>query len=714
MASCLYAADIGVGLHVSAQVHGTITGFAVQRDVLIARDRRDIPHIRARTIHDLFFAQGFVEGSDRLFQMDVTRRYAHGTLSELFGARALPIDEELRAFDIRHTAALQWEAAGISIRRALEAFSAGVNAAELRQPLPVEFRMLRYRPAPWTPQDSIAVSVVAALELSDSWHDVVARDERWRALSRPCFDLEFPLSDSRYDVFANGEHSRAPLAERALPNCSANAISSTLSRPHTGSNAWGAGGARNVRHRALIANDPHVDLTIPGVWYMIDLQAPGFHAAGAVIPGLPGVTLGHNERVAWAVTNAQVATTVVYRLAKPPAGSRMTERFVVRFGSPVSKIYYRTATAFSVPRDDDIEGWTFVRWPPYWQRASTIAAALDLDRATNIAAAMRVLSNYRGSPENFVVGDTTGCVAYHLAGAIPDDPAWGRYVHSARDMSQQVHLIAFRDLPFRRPSSSATLLNANNLMYGPGYPHRLSAAFEPPYRAYRIASLLSGRRVYDWRYFAKMQLDTYSPVDAEIAREIAGIARSDVRLRGSNQEVLLSRWNGYFHETSTAASLEHYVRADLQQHDASFASLLAKLRNRGDTRRADIAQELVAALWPPQQRPRPWGDVGSLVVEHPLSTMWYGLLRGASLPGDGDEYTIHLEEPGFAQGFRAVWDVGDWDSGGIVIPSGESGQPGSVHYDDLAKTWITGKMIPLPFSRAAVRRETLEALTLRH
>jgi acyl-homoserine lactone acylase PvdQ len=211
-----------------------------------------------------------------------------------------------------------------------------------------------------------------------------------------------------------------------------------------------------------------------------------------------------------------------------------------------------------------------------------------------------------------------------------------------------------------------------------------------------------------------MQLDTYSPVDAEIAREIAGIARSDVRLRGSNQEVLLSRWNGYFHETSTAASLEHYVRADLQQHDASFASLLAKLRNRGDTRRADIAQELVAALWPPQQRPRPWGDVGSLVVEHPLSAMWYGLLRGASLPGDGDEYTIHLEEPGFAQGFRAVWDVGDWDSGGIVIPSGESGQPGSVHYDDLAKTWITGKMIPLPFSRAAVRRETLEALTLRH
>jgi penicillin amidase len=110
--------------------------------------------------------------------------------------------------------------------------------------------------------------------------------------------------------------------------------------------------------------------------------------------------------------------------------------------------------------------------------------------------------------------------------------------------------------------------------------------------------------------------------------------------------------------------------------------------------------------------PKAWADAGRVDVDHPLSPAWYGLLRGLPLPGDGDEYTIHLQQPGFAQGFRAVWDVGNWDAGGIVLPSGESGEPGSGHYDDLAKTWIRGGLIPLAFSQRAVQRATVKTLLL--
>ena len=709
----LYAADVAAGLRARPQESGALSAAGVQAETRIARDGRGIPHVQARNLHDLFFAQGFAQGSDRLFQMELTRRYAYGTLAEIFGGRALPIDEQMRAVDIRHIAERQWRAAPLTTRRALLAFSAGVTAAELRQPLPVEFRMLLYRPAPWTPQDSIAVSVVAAYELSDSWRDVVARDARWRRLSPSCFDLQYPLSDPLYDVSVSAEHARVPGAGTPSGNCSRYTMEPALSRTHVGSNAWGAGAGLTAMHRALVANDPHVDLTIPGIWYVMDLSAPGFHAAGAVIPGIPGVTLGHNERIAWAVTNAQVATTLVYHSELRPAASRVTERFAVRFGEPVTRTYYRTGGAFSVPRDPDGDGWTFVRWPPFWQTASTIPSTLALDRAQNVAAATRVLSSYPGSPENVVLADTSGALSYHLAGAIPDDPAWGRYVHPVRDLLRPVHLVAFSDLPARAPSSRAVALSANNLMYKPGYRYRLSAAFEPPYRAYRVASLLAARRLYDRRYFEQMQLDTYSPVDAEIAKEIADIACADARLRGSKRQVSLAQWDGSFRHASTAATLAHHVRAYLEENDASLASLLAKLRSREAGPRDDLAQELVSALWPPQELPAPWGDVGRVDVEHPLSPMWYGLLRGASIPGDGDEYTIHLQEPGFAQGFRAVWEAGAWDAGGIVIPSGESGRPGSPHYDDLAKTWIAGTMVPLPFSRAAVARETRDVLTLR-
>lgn len=708
-----YLGNVTFGLHAAAEVNGTMNGLGLERPVSIARDGRGIPHIRASTLHDLFFAQGFAEASDRLFEMEVTRRYAYGRLSEVFGAKALGIDENMRGADISEIAAREWQGTDARTRRALQAFSDGVNAAEQHQPLPVEFRMLLYRPQPWSPQDSIAVSLVAALELGDSWYDVLARDSQWRALSRRCYDLQFPLSDPRYDVTVDGRmlHGRG----LGLPGDCDEMVALTprqarrpskpqddIQRPRIGSNAWAAGALRTTVHRALIANDPHVDLTIPGIWYAIDLHAPGFHVAGAVVPGLPGVVLGHNERVAWAVTNAEVATSAVYSVPAPPQRSRVVETFAVRFGAPVTKVYYRTKDAFSINTDDERSTF-FVRWPAYQQRSSTIPTLLALDRAGSIAAAMRALSAYRGAPQNFIVGDTSGAIAYHLAGAIYDDPAWGRYVHPAADLRHALRLIAFSDLPGRSPSHAAVLMTANNRVYGPGYRYRLSAAFEPPYRAYRIATLLHRRERYDAAYFERMQLDTCSPIDAEIAGELARLTNNHA----------LARWNGCFDPKSRSATLEYDARNDLLRQNASLGLLLANLRYPQINTRNGIDENANAALQPFDDEPQAWGRAGAVSVEHPLSPTWYGLLRGMPLPGSGNEYAIHLQEPGFAQGFRAVWDVGDWNAGGIVLPSGESGEPGSGHYDDLAKTWVSGKLVSLPFSARAVSRATVDTLVLK-
>jgi penicillin amidase len=707
-----YGAYIELGLHHAARTQGLLLADGLYDPVTIVRDGRDIPHIAARNEHDMYFGQGYVEGSDRLFQLDLTRRYAYGRLAEVLGAKALELDKMQRAVDVDAIAQRQLLALEPRDREALAAFSDGVNAAAATQPLPVEFRILLYRPAFWTPKDSLAVSIVASLVLSDSWHDVFARDAVWRHSGPRCFEALFPLSDPPYDVTIGG----APISKSVRAShsdCGAPAAVAAVRRHAIGSNAWAVGGLRTLDGNALLANDPHLDLTIPGIWYLVDIASPKLHAAGATIPGIPGVVLGHNERLAWATTNAEMSTTSVFTAGRLRPASWVVERFRVRFARDALAAYYRTSRDFSVPNENDRSTVALVRWPIYAEARSTIATVLELDRAGSVRDALAVLTNYRGPPQNFMLADRDGDVAYHVAGLIPRDPAWGRYVHAARDLRRSFDPIAFGQLPGRAPGRGATFISANNKPYGFGYPYRLSAQFEPPYRAYRIAQLLRARRRYAPSYFARMQVDTLSPIDLEIARAVVRFVRTDdMESNAAEVRNALARWDGRFQPDSRAAALEHAFRLALFQGAPPFGARLDALR--GD--RGNLARQLArdGAVVPVGfQEVRAWRDAGGVRIDHPLAPMNFAFLNGTGLPGAGDEYTFRLQEPGFAQGFRPVWDVGNWDRGGISIPSGESGEPGSGHYTDLTRAWVDGVLQPLPFSQAAIKQNAAGVLVLR-
>jgi penicillin amidase len=707
-----YVANVERGLHEAAVTRGAIVAPGLYDPVTILRDRRDVPHIRAANEHDLYFAEGYVQGSDRLFQLDLSRRYAYGRLAEVLGPKALALDKVQRAVDINGIAVRQLHSLAPRDRDAIVAFSEGVNAAAATQPLPVEFRMLLYHPAPWAPKDSLAVSILASLELADSWHNVFARDVAWRQRGPRCFDTLFPLSDARYDVTIDGGRETQPA--RTLAHDCQPVIAARSQRHAIGSNAWAAGASRTVDGRALVANDPHIELTIPGIWYLVDIQAPQVHAAGATIPGIPGVILGHNEHLAWASTNAEMATTSVFEAGHLSRASWVLERFHVRFSHDARAAYYRTAHDFSVGSDNDYSAIALVRWPIYAQARSTIATALALDRARDAADGLRILSRYRGSPQNFILGDRSGHVAYHTAGLVPNDPAWGRYVHRARDLRKNFAPLAFEQLPGKAPARDVILVSANNKPYGSAYPYRLSGQFEPPYRAYRIAELLRSRSSYDAAYFARMQLDTFSPIDLEIARVVVRLAQAhSVHEAGTEALGLLQRWDGRFAPDSQAAALEHALRLTLFEEEApAFGAWLSALRDRLGAPARDLALDVRGAIPFAFYDLRAWRDAGGTRIEHPLALLNFTFLNGGWLPGAGDEDTIHLQEPGFAQGFRAVWDVGDWDRGGISIPSGESGEPGSGHYTDLTRAWIDGHLEPLPFTSAAIRESTTNVLRL--
>ena len=176
----VFALNVVLGMHAHARDTGTVSGLRVRAPVSILRDDRGVPHVIAGNEHDLFFAQGYVEASDRLFQMDLLRRFILGELAEVYGAEALSSDERERAVPVRAMVERQWRRLDPASRELLGAFSDGVNAAMEREPLPVEFRILAYRPRPWTPQDSLAVTMVTVLDLIDDWESVEARDAAYR------------------------------------------------------------------------------------------------------------------------------------------------------------------------------------------------------------------------------------------------------------------------------------------------------------------------------------------------------------------------------------------------------------------------------------------------------------------------------------------------------------------------------------------------------
>ena len=691
-----FAVNVLFGMHAHARYTGTISGLRLRAPVSILRDDRGVPHIIAQSDRDLFFAQGYVEGSDRLFQMDVLRRFVLGELAEVYGARALETDKKERAVPVRAMVLAQWRRLDARSRVLLGAFSDGVNAATEREPLPVEFRILAYRPRPWTPQDSLAVAMVTVLDLIDDWNAIASRDAAFRRGGPALLAARFPLTDPCYDAPVT-----AGLAGmRPGPNCKRHVAMLLRElgdvRPPIGSNEWAAGANRTPHARALLANDPHLALQMPGVWYLVDLRAPGYHVAGAALPGCPTVVLGHNESVAWGATDGSVTSLAVF---KPPAhldpAGWQTERFAVRLHSGATARYYRTAREFGITTTHG--DFVLVRWNAYYHPVSPLETFVNLDRARSIEDATASLSTFPGPTQNFVLADTSGRAAYVLAGQIPNDPVRARWIHPASDLNKSYPPIPFARLPKVAASRSAIAWTANNKMYDDSYPLQLSPQFAPPYRAYRIAELLRERRTYDVAYFARMQMDVLSLAERELARDVAPVvAKSDPSLGGA-----LAAWNGEMDGDSSIATVIEGLRLHLtDRHTGRMPTLLATAPTH----------DVMAGVALPSLAP--WRIAGSVQVLHALASLGVNFLNGVTLPGYGDQLTLHVQYPGYSQSFRAVWDVGEWDVGGITLPQGESGEPGSGHYTDQAASWIQGRIWPLPFGDEAVQRTAVEQETL--
>jgi penicillin amidase len=706
---------------------GSIVVPGLSAPVTIARDARGVAHVSAATVDDAFFGQGYAVAADRLFQMDLLRRFVSGELSEIFGPPALDADREARVIMPRALARRGYAVMSPYGRRALDAFARGVNAAMQNEPLPAEFNALVYRPRPWLPEDSLLVGIATILDLTHDWNDILVRQRVNDAIGARGAEALNPLSDPYYDAPLAGTVApiacRPPLRGGATAAVRGDALPalSSLRAPAEASNNWAAGGAHTTNGHAFVANDPHLSYRVPGVWHLVELQAPGLHVVGAALPGVPGVLLGHNERIAWGATNATVSTVTVYREKMSEVRDAGSERITVRFGRPATVTHERTSHGFVFLKDAHAAyaaAWVNARDP-----RSPLDTFLSLDRAGSAPEAFAILRSYVGPPQNFVVGDVEGRAGYHMAGFIPNDGVWSTRVVDGATVADAWHgYVPFDDLPHVDPSRDAVVYTANNRVWGSTERYRLTDSFTPAFRARRIAEALRSRKRFSVDDFRRIQLDELSLADRDFARAAVARLRSKPALTATDRVAahLLEGWDGRMSPDSRTATLAFRMR-DAAVHRFARAVLgdelgAAWIASVGTTQATDA---LLCALRSspllldrlgvsaPADGVPPWREAGRTPLTHPLHAFGITAFDAPALPGGGDFASPKVQTQRFGQSFRAVWDIGAWSNGGMTLPLGESGRMNGAHAADQERPYVRGELLPMPFGAPVSTESTL-------
>lgn len=513
------------------QVSGTLKAKGLRAAVEVIRDRWGVPHIYAQNNDDLFFAQGYVHAQDRLWKMELNRRLAHGRLAEVFGAIAFETDHLLRAVGLSRAARADVARADSETMRMLEAYAQGVNAfveANANR-LPLEFTLLGLKPEPWRPVDSIAWGKMMAWSLSSNWAEEILNaalvgklgPERAAKL-RGDYPSGNPiiLPDQTFGETMSAMLDQFRESQKWLP--------AGFGGSGGMSNNWVVDGAKSVTGKPLLANDPHLGLQMPSIWYENHLVSPELQVTGASFPGAPSVVIGHNDHIAWGFTNSffdvqdlyvekfdpddptqyeykgkwEKATVSREEIkVKGEKAPRAVEIVITRHGpviNPLSPITARQSAAIAL------------RWTAH-DEGNLQRAIMRMNRARNWDEFCAALRDWAVPSQNMVYADREGNIGYYTPGDMPARakptpltpvPGWtGDYEWTGR--------VPHAELPHALNPSQHYLVSANNQMVGKEYPHYLAAETMSGFRARRIEDMLTAKEKLSADDFARLQTDLY-------------------------------------------------------------------------------------------------------------------------------------------------------------------------------------------------------------
>jgi penicillin amidase len=539
----------------------TIRADGLSAAVTIVRDAHGIPTVRAANERDAAFAMGWLHAQNRLFQMDLARRYGAGRLAEWFSSRAIKNDRFVRTLGLYRAAEQQLAALSPEARAVLESYAAGVNdwLAQRHGALPLEYYLIRAAPEPWKPTDSLVWGKLMSLQLAGNFRGELYRARLLQHLKPEDIDVLYPPYPK------DGPITLTDTAQllRDLPLESIYAALPPELGPAFASNNWVLDGKHTVSGKPMLANDPHLGLTAPGVWYLARIETPELKVAGVTAPGVPFVILGHNEHIAWGftTTTGDVEDVYIEKLDPndpskylTPGGSQAfatrDEEIAVRGGAPV-KITIRQTRHGPVVSDlggqdaDAAAPGTVLAVATTWLMPDDRSpeALWLVDKAKNWDEFRGALKLFVGPQQNMVFADTAGNIGFIAPARIPIRAKGDGYMPSPgwTDDYAWTGFIPFDQLPQTYNPPSGRLVTANNKIVPSSYPFFISRDWDAPNRAMRINQLLDAKPKFAPDDFAVIQADTLSlmaqdllPIMLRISPPSPRAARAMDRLKSWN------------------------------------------------------------------------------------------------------------------------------------------------------------------------------------
>lgn len=749
------------------KTEGEITVTGLDAPVTLGRDARGVAYIRAETHLDAMFALGFAHAQDRLWQLEMNRRIAAGRVSEFAGPSTVGLDRFMRTLSVRDRARKAWRHQTEETRALLRAYADGINAwmEDHRGALPPEFLLTGVEPEPWTPIDSISWHKMMALDLSGNYWNELARLDLAGRLSRaqlqqffPPYPGDDPLPLPDFDALYDGLEFRSD--EETKPQQTAQ-VPLPGQQPFHASNNWVISGDRTASGAPILANDPHLGLTSPSIWYLARIEVGDSVLVGATLPGLPQVVLGRNADIAWGFTNTGPDVQDLY-LEKvlndgarylTPEGPRdfitREETIHVKDGENIVFTVRETRhgpvlsdaqddVAARLPEDTVLA----LQWTALDPADTTISAGAGYNHVADFDGFVAALQLFNVPEQNIVYADRAGNIGYYAPGLVPvrdprndthgmvPAPGW----KAAYDWQGFIPRDA---LPLRFNPESGMIVTSNEKVVDDDYPHFISRRWAMPYRGDRIRALIDAEPAHTLDSMQRIQMDVRSTVADDllpVMLDLTGEGHADIRAALADwdhemrvdapEPLVFAAWRRHLGQRIYADELGDRF-ADYWQPRPNFIGRVL----RGDyaawcddittDQVEDCADAVTVALkdaiaalsgrFGDDWRSWRWGDTHPAVQEHrPMSNIpgLSGLFElRAEAPGGS--YTVNVASPRFADGpdlysfshapsFRAIFDMSDPEKSLYVIPTGQSGNPLSRHYDDQFDLWLAGDYFTIP------------------
>ena len=731
-------------------IKGKISLKGITEEVKIIIDEWGVPHVFAQNEKDLFFACGYMHARERMWQMELTRRAGFGKLSEIFGKRTLERDRFMRNLGLKEAAIKDFEKLSSKMRNLINSYSDGVNSwmSSRKFDWPPEFLLLRHRPQPWSPLDSLVIKEVMALLLCADYKSEAIRGKLVKKL---------------------GAQKALQILEEGIavpPSETEDGFLSELSDlPFQGSNNWVLAGSRTESGKPLLANDPHLEISIPPIWYEIHIVCPGFNAIGVSFPGVPFVIIGHNESIAWGLTNSGADVQDLY-IEKLNSSKNMyldkgewkpllkkTEKIRIKGEkNPESlDISWTVRGPIVSPSIIKSQNPLSLSWTIY-EGGRAMESFYLLNRAQNWQEFLAALELLDAPAENFVYADKEGNIGYYLNGKIPlrtetaalyPFPGW-------KEEGSWQGFLKEKEKPSLFNPDEGFIVTANNKIIPDNFAHYVSFDWEAPFRAERIRELLLKREKHSIESLKKIQNDIFTKKGELLLpflREIKGAEGNlkealnmlndwNLVMTSGKEPALFKVFMDYFHEEVFKDELGE----DFEKFDSLFrrkeAGLLRILSNplspwfdKKDTSPVETREDIVrislerAFEWLGENYGDPenwdWKKMHSIHFRHALGGVpLFKFFNRGPYPINGDSNCIRAS---FSTGygtthgasFRQIIDLSDLNNSICVLTSGQSGYFMSRFYDNQIPLWLEGQYHPMLFDTENIEAESAGTLTLK-